>query len=156
METTPERPRGMLARTTVTVLLLLGILLGLASVHALATHSLHETAHSHTLVSEPAGHAPSAAQAGHVAAIDGLQYGEQRSVVPVMPCDDCLMGPAGVMVALCAFLLLTVVAAAVLFRHLSTGTDRTMATAWPPRGPTPRAEFHVFRIPLTVLTVCRI
>ena len=33
METTPERPRGMLARTTVTVLLLLGILLGLASVH---------------------------------------------------------------------------------------------------------------------------
>lgn len=155
METTPERPRGMLARTTVTVLLLLGILLGLASVHALATHSLHETAHSHTLVSEPAGHAPSAAQAGHVAAIDGLQYGEQRSVVPVMPCDDCLMGPAGVMVALCAALLLTV-AAAIPFRHPSTGTTGAVATAWPSRDPTPSAQFHVFRIPLTVLTVCRI
>lgn len=156
METTPEQPRGMLARTTVTVLLLLGILLGLASVHALATHSLHETAHSHTLVSEPAGHTPSAAQAGHTAAIDNLQHSEQRSVVPVMPCDDCLTGPAGVMVALCAALLLTVAAAAVIFRHLSTGTTGTMATAWPPRGPTPRAQFHVFRIPLTVLTVCRI
>ncbi|WP_371031433.1 hypothetical protein [Pseudoclavibacter sp. JSM 162008] len=142
----------MLARTTVTVLLLLGILLGLASVHALATHSLHETAHSHTLISEPAGHAPSVTQAGHAAA---LQHGEQRSVVPVMPCTDCLMGPAGMMVALCAALLLTV-AAAIPFRHPSTGTTGAVATAWPSRDPTPSAQFHVFRIPLTVLTVCRI